>query len=707
MTPTTVFLASSFQEFESLRRQVDERLLPFRLDFSLVDLNDATSYHRSPLERSVRAVDRCDVVVVLVGTRYGATVNDRGEADPNGRSIVHREVERALSGGKALLPFLIGSEWDARLARPDGSLLVQLAQLCRQTVAPIVAGDIEDPAVVSRLGDMIVSSLVAHRYRVEPEDVRVDNHEDFGRGALDQRLGFRLPASRELVVEDAGDGIPQVSAARFDADSAMTLLDAGLLEDATEYLGRAVELHPTHAPRALTLSAMHLVAGASATVATDAMSRLTSAMRFARIAERVEGVRAIAGTMRKQGDDSGRERTLRCSASAIIDAAASRLVVGFSPDAVAKGLWGNRAVTSADRAMRALDWYWPAKLEAARSYQVHADVVRAQPHGSGVDEAKRLEVEAHRFLLDVFWLRAETWGAIGADSTLGRLSTSVAADLRRDFRQLHLAMSPIEQSVVTAPPPMSASYYDGDVMRSVYSLRSRSRRLIQGLSALASQLTTLGAQRPVWLAGLSSAQSETEARDAQIRFLTDADASTRRRVGIARGGTVLSGVTVAALLAAGAAFAPIAMSTAVLGGCSWLWRGASARRRDRDEALKRALEEREQFAAFLLRAEGQERLFRERCRTFVELVEAFERTCLGRTQLLPVVPWRRARVGDLVRVDPARELPSGTLNPRLLPEPMREPGYPDGATSTGGLLLVRKTASGFSRQAVYFAAETT
>src|SRR6266404_1400386 len=96
-----VFLASRFDEFETLRTRLKERINNVRVpEVEVIDLNDNAAHCEPPLSRCYEGVDRAELVLLLVGREYGSN------AVNHEYSYTHLEYKRALDESKMILPFL-------------------------------------------------------------------------------------------------------------------------------------------------------------------------------------------------------------------------------------------------------------------------------------------------------------------------------------------------------------------------------------------------------------------------------------------------------------------------------------------------------------------------------------------------------------------------------------------------------------------------
>jgi hypothetical protein len=67
-----------------------------------VNLDDDRADPRTPVGRSLAELDRCDVMVLLLGTSYG-------ETDSHGMSVTHRELRHAAAVGKPIFAYADGT----------------------------------------------------------------------------------------------------------------------------------------------------------------------------------------------------------------------------------------------------------------------------------------------------------------------------------------------------------------------------------------------------------------------------------------------------------------------------------------------------------------------------------------------------------------------------------------------------------------------
>lgn len=106
VTKTEIFIASRFEEFSELRRQLKIRIDSFPVfPLQAVDLNDNVSGGTPPVGKCLAAVKRAEVMILLVGETYGGS--------PSGEdlSYTHLEYRAAIdeNSNTVVLPFFINS----------------------------------------------------------------------------------------------------------------------------------------------------------------------------------------------------------------------------------------------------------------------------------------------------------------------------------------------------------------------------------------------------------------------------------------------------------------------------------------------------------------------------------------------------------------------------------------------------------------------
>jgi len=202
-----VFLASNFDEFGELRRRLRERIDDFRgVPLRAVALDDDLARPVPPGVHSLEAARRCDVMVLLVGRRYGGT--PRGES----ASYAHLEHRAAVAAepAPAVLPWLLRLDDDAEAALPAelAAWRRELRQL--HTVGWLDGGDPE--LAVEEIFEAVLGTLFAALSSEERNRLKAAEAEDdlgtwgdeSGEGEGPDRQEMAFLESRPGAVRDGG-----------------------------------------------------------------------------------------------------------------------------------------------------------------------------------------------------------------------------------------------------------------------------------------------------------------------------------------------------------------------------------------------------------------------------------------------------------------------------------------------------------------------
>jgi hypothetical protein len=102
-----LFLSSTYEDLKVHRQKVEDSFAISRLDYNAMEHFGSTA--NPPLQVCLDAVERSDVLIAILGVRYGS-------CPPNGkRSFTEREYRHARSHDIPILPFMIDMR-DARVA---------------------------------------------------------------------------------------------------------------------------------------------------------------------------------------------------------------------------------------------------------------------------------------------------------------------------------------------------------------------------------------------------------------------------------------------------------------------------------------------------------------------------------------------------------------------------------------------------------------
>lgn len=142
---------------------------------------DWPAFSQRPLEASIAAVKRNDILVLLLGTTYGLLAD-------TGRSITHEEYLAAQEQKIPVLAFRVGSGDP----EPKQSEFIAYVQL-HQTIRPAASID----ALKSEI-KRALSAEVARGYR-EQRDAQVDAQIRTGGISVDRRMAITIDAQAEVI----------------------------------------------------------------------------------------------------------------------------------------------------------------------------------------------------------------------------------------------------------------------------------------------------------------------------------------------------------------------------------------------------------------------------------------------------------------------------------------------------------------------------
>jgi formylglycine-generating enzyme required for sulfatase activity len=125
-----IFISSTLEDLEPYRLAADAAVR--RLNWIPINCGYWSAGGNPPLGTCLSAVDRADVVLVIVGHRHGWT--PPGQPDGQYKSITRLECERGKANGLQVIPFFVdeGAAWNAKLreehriseAKPDEMAVV-------------------------------------------------------------------------------------------------------------------------------------------------------------------------------------------------------------------------------------------------------------------------------------------------------------------------------------------------------------------------------------------------------------------------------------------------------------------------------------------------------------------------------------------------------------------------------------------------------
>ena len=686
-----VFLASRFDEFADLRVALRERINKVRRpEVEAVDLNDNLTDPHPPLVRCYEAVDRAEVVVLLVGEAYGQ------ELEGHGGSYTHLEYRHALEDhSKIILPFLVTV---SHLKSPDPRLREWVKEIMRNHCASRL-----DPALgADRLASDIFEAVYERLWEIAaegdaPRDDAVDDDES-ARGWDESPIKRDQLIAKSRQTDWASHPLKVLA-----ADHSIQAFDALALnmpETAIHQLRKAVDLSPLEIVPAYWLARLLIATGRI----PDCREGLRLALRCARVA-----------AQREDGPD------LASMASLILAARASERLYDREG-----------ALQYAKAAHDETPFHWLAKVELGRQYALNG-----RP-----DEALWYADQA-------FWLRPDAIHKIQSDPAyrdLGqpfegfrkRLRDRVQSETKeildveatlRDIAATRRAGA--AESIPRNPEP------DDDRKLSLLSIvrlaRLSSRRGLEFVrewaAGLVGEVKSFAAGRFSGLTQLTreqilqSVESET-ANVASLKEKLRTDKELMARTGQQTFITAAIGLVLVIALGGGiwnsasnaewSIFAGLVVLLVLVllgfgAGCQSTWsrHEAAAKNCTRLEAqllqaettLASFVEARRQFD---LHAEE----VREETRLFCLAVNAFEAATAERLPFAPAVPRRRANATDIIRIDDTEAARDGVVVDRdLLPADLKYL-LTDGSAPKATHWFARRVGSGtpdvLNRSLAYF-----
>ncbi|MEW5891133.1 MAG: DUF4062 domain-containing protein [Pseudomonadota bacterium] len=338
---TAVFLASRFDEFAVLRKQLRELIATWPVvQLTPIDLNDGNVSHRPPLAECLGYVRRSEFMILLLGDTYGSL------APRSDKSFTHLEYEEAIKEGSGtrVLVFGIGEHYRGgriRYAKDE-----RLAAWQKQVEENHTMGFFDPETPVDVMAKSIFDKFLTALYEMRFGALSVDEQDDVPEDLFDaleeepllddaevSRLDERSAREPSLVDDRARFANtlaavtqPAAVAALEQREEAQRALDIGEYGVAIRHLKRALEFKPLELISNYWLAQLYVALGRK----EKAPEAMEMAERAARIAERDNLL-------------------YRASAAYIIAARAARLA-GHNDEALGFAM---RAVDAAPRFARA------------------------------------------------------------------------------------------------------------------------------------------------------------------------------------------------------------------------------------------------------------------------------------------------------------------------------------------------------------------
>jgi tetratricopeptide (TPR) repeat protein len=256
---TAVFLASRFEEFANLRKQLKELIVNYPVvQFAPIDLNDGNVSHRPPLAECLGYVRRADFMILLLGDSYGSM------ASKAGKSFTHLEYEEAIQDGAGtrVLVFGIGENYRGGRIRysEDESLAGWQKQVEENHTMGFFDPETSPEAIAKSIFDRLLAALYEMRFGALSVDDRGDVPDDLFDAIEDDSLlddtvvsaleernarGPSLADDRaRFATTLAALTQPAAVAAQEQREEAQRALDIGEYGVAIHHLKRALELKP-------------------------------------------------------------------------------------------------------------------------------------------------------------------------------------------------------------------------------------------------------------------------------------------------------------------------------------------------------------------------------------------------------------------------------------------------------------------------------
>lgn len=294
---TAVFLASRFEEFAELRKQLKNLIANYPVvQLAPIDLNDGNVSHRPPLAECLGYVRRAEFMILLLGDTYGSLAP---KAD---KSFTHIEYEEAIKEGSGTRVLVFGIGEHYRGGRIRYSENERLAGWQKQVEENHTLGffDPETPveAIAKAIFDRLLAALYEMRFGALSVDGRGDVPDELFDAIEDESLldDAEVSALEERnarepsLVDDrarfsntlAALTQPAAVAALEQREEAQRALDIGEYGVAIRHLKRALEFKPLELISNYWLAQLYVALGRK----EKAPEAMEMAVRAGRIAER-------------------------------------------------------------------------------------------------------------------------------------------------------------------------------------------------------------------------------------------------------------------------------------------------------------------------------------------------------------------------------------------------------------------------------------
>lgn len=297
MPKTAVFLASRFEEFAELRKQLKELITNCRgVQLAPIDLNDGNVSHRPPLAECLRYVRQAEFMILLLGDTYGSLAP---KAD---KSFTHLEYEEAIKDGSGTRVLVFGIGEHYRGGRIRYSEDERLAAWQKQVEENHTVGFFDPETPVDAVAQSIFNSLLVALHEMRFGALSVDTQGDVPDDLFDDIEDDALLDDAELnaleernarepsLVDDRPrfantlEAVtqPAAVAALEQREEAQRALDMGEYGVAIRHLKRALEFKPLDLISNYWLAQLYVALGRK----EKAPEAMEMAVRAGRIAEK-------------------------------------------------------------------------------------------------------------------------------------------------------------------------------------------------------------------------------------------------------------------------------------------------------------------------------------------------------------------------------------------------------------------------------------
>jgi tetratricopeptide (TPR) repeat protein len=184
---TEIFIASRFGEFEEIRRLLREKIaLHKAIPIEAVDFGDGRMSPHPPLRECLAAVNRAEIMILLLGDTYGEPAPDQPRRREPPLSYTHLEYREALREDTRtlVLPFLFGADPDAR--RPPPSAEPGVAEFYDEVMKGHICKFLRKNAPASDLVEEIFHHTMACFIRLSQRSAAGGATEDQGEDVDDE-----------------------------------------------------------------------------------------------------------------------------------------------------------------------------------------------------------------------------------------------------------------------------------------------------------------------------------------------------------------------------------------------------------------------------------------------------------------------------------------------------------------------------------------